>query len=123
MDSITRPKSSKEALKIWERIARGETDQTTEAWIRHVARRLVEDVFAGKFYPASRRADKALEVIGWRGRVGKYPGLAELVQLADAKGFSARDIVNAAPLIIDVPKDPRKLKKAVEYIRSKASKK
>ena len=110
-----------DALRMWERIARGELDDATSAWLRDTARRLVSEVFKGEFTPSSRRANACLKAVGFSGSLGT-PELAELAQSHDALGhrYSAAFIAEAADLIIDIKGTPKQIKRKVETARRKA---
>jgi 3-deoxy-D-manno-octulosonic acid (KDO) 8-phosphate synthase len=113
-------KTSAEALALWRQVAAGERSEGITRQLQAVARQLVAEVFEAKFDHAARRAEAALRAVGFAGQVDKYQELRQLADELDAKGtHSARQIAEVAPLIIDVPDQPKRLQKTIEAHRAR----
>jgi hypothetical protein len=111
--------TSTDARQMWQRVADGRIDQATDAWIRNVAKRLTEEIFiVGNFDPASKRAQKALKVIGYSGRV-----ISELEQAMLQTGARPAEIAQSFDLTHGGAYQPKKTKKDAENILAKHRKK
>ena len=105
---------------MWRRVASGDRSPEVEAWLAETATKVVQDVFEGKFIHAGRRAEQALRTVGFVGQVDRYEELRHLVDEADAEGgYSARLLAQAAPLVLEVPDQPKKLQKVIEAHRAR----
>lgn len=111
-------RTSNESLELWRRVAAGQHDDATDAWLRETAQRIVDEVFLADFTEgANRRAEAAQKALGWLGRIESFPGLGELSD--ECAGMSNRQIGDVAGLILPIEDNPKKITKAVEYLRRK----
>jgi hypothetical protein len=105
---------------MWRRVASGDRSPEVEAWLAAAATEVVQEVFEAKFVHAGRRAEAALRAVGFVGQVDRYEDLRHLVDEVDAGGgYSARVLAQAAPLILEVPDQPKKLQKVIEAHRAR----
>lgn len=114
-------KDNHDALSFWQRVAGGDLDAETIERLKEVAYEIAQEVFEKGHDPAARRAEAALQSVGWAGRSEKYPGLKDLA-LKELQDMSPTDVAAIGGLVLpDLPKeyDEKVAAKSVRAYRSR----
>lgn len=112
-----RPKTSAQALQLWQRVAAGERAPDLDAWVRQVAQDVAGAFAATGLDGGAARGSAVLRAVGYRGRLRQYEELDDLI---DANpGRRAGWVAGLARLLVEPSQMPPSVDATKKYVNDR----